>query len=312
MRTGTSPLFPASTEGAVTLNAVIETREGDRLPLELALYVSLEVSKQVARLHALGKGAGALGAKTVWCLRDGRVVVGEHEAGSQRDEVHALGRLVYRLLSGSDSVSEWPPSYFNPGVDAELDAVVMSTLSSDPSKRPYSAHVLVEAVGGVFEELDLQPSPEGLQRLVLAVPDEEPAAPVVEAAPVKPAPAPAPAPVPKLKPHPRPAPEAVESQFSQEYRVPQRQIEIPAWLAPMLTPTRLAVAGVGVLVLLLTVLAWPSKPSRAAQRLEAEPVAAQETVRPAVQTPKLVPVAKPASSVAFKKADKKKAFVARR
>ena len=53
MRTGTSPLFPASTEGAVTLNAVIETREGDRLPLELALYVSLEVSKQVARLHAL-------------------------------------------------------------------------------------------------------------------------------------------------------------------------------------------------------------------------------------------------------------------
>ncbi|MBX7100690.1 MAG: hypothetical protein K1X89_23455 [Myxococcaceae bacterium] len=297
----------------MTLNAVIETREGDRLPLELALFVSMEVSKQVARLHALGKGAGSLSAKTVWCLRDGRVVVGECEAGSQRDEVHALGRLVYRLLSGSESVSEWPPSYFNPGVDAELDAVVMSTLSSDPSKRPYSAHVLVEAVSGVFEELDLEPSPEGLQRLVLAVPDEEPVT-VAEPAPVQAAvvaPAPAPAKVPVLKPHPRPAPEAMESQFSAEYRVPDRRIEIPAWLAPLMTPTRLAVAGVGVLVLLLTVLAWPSKPSRGAQRPDAEPVAAKETVR-AAPAPQLVPMAKPASAVSFKKADKKKAIVARR
>jgi hypothetical protein len=164
MRAFTSPQFPAQLDGAVTLQAAIDAREGDRLPLELALYISSELGKQVAQLKAMGRGVAELDARRVWCTRQGAVWIPEtsEKAGS----ASGLGRLVYGLLSGASEVSDWPPSYFNPGVDASLDAAVMAALNAD------DAQAVVDAVTVAVGQLEPGAPIESMARLVLSVPDE--------------------------------------------------------------------------------------------------------------------------------------------
>lgn len=173
MRSVTHPLFPAQVAGAVTLQDVIDAREGDRLPLELALYVSGEVGKQVAQLESMGR-QGALDPKRVWCTSKGAVVV--HEAQGTTDP-HALSDLVYRLLSGSGDVSAWPPSYFNPSVDDSIDAAVMRAVNGE---QPEAKQALVETVTSAANALDPEAAVDGMARLVFAV----------EPKPAEPAPAP--------------------------------------------------------------------------------------------------------------------------
>jgi hypothetical protein len=178
MRSVTNPLFPAQVEGAVTLQALIDAREGNRLPLELALYVSGEVGKQVAQLQAIGR-EGSLDPKRVWCTSKGAVTVHEAKGGESR----SLGPLVYQLLSGAEDVSAWPPSYFNPSVAESLDAAVMSAVNPD---GPSDTRAMVEALNAATQELDQEASVAGMARLVFAVPDEpkaELAAPVEKPAP---------------------------------------------------------------------------------------------------------------------------------
>lgn len=173
--------MPHTTPGAVTLEQILEAREGERLPLDVALSASLAISQKLSEFHVAGLSASPLTAAGVRCFEGGQIALTPAPLISQNDDVHRLGRLVYRLLSGSESVSEWPPSYFNPGVDSELDAVLMATVSPDRNVRPCDARVLIDAISGLFEELGLSPSREGLAHLVLSVPDAEPAA----AAPVQ-------------------------------------------------------------------------------------------------------------------------------
>ena len=165
----TSPSVPV-VDGAVTLQAAIDAREGDRLPLELALYISGEVGRQVERLHALGKGVAALDPKRVWCTRQGAVFV--PETSSARPEGEGLARLVYRLLSGSGEVSAWPPSYFNPGVEASLDEAVMAAVDAE---APEKTEAMVAVLSAAASRLEANASIDGMARLVLAVPDDEPA-----------------------------------------------------------------------------------------------------------------------------------------
>ncbi len=62
------------------------------------------------------------------------------------------------------------PSHFNPGVDAELDAVILAALAQDSSQRPASLRVLEGALDAVFEELELTPSGDELANFVAKVP----------------------------------------------------------------------------------------------------------------------------------------------
>lgn len=172
MRTVTNPLFPAQVAGAVTLQDLIDAREGDRLPLDLALYVSAQLGKQVEQLKVIGR-QGVLDPKRVWCTSKGAVVV--HEAvDTSRVEPRGLARLIYRLLSGAGDVSAWPPSYFNPSVAEPLDAAVMSAVNEE---QPEDLQAVVEAVNAASVELDPEASVAGMARLVFAVPDPEPAPP---------------------------------------------------------------------------------------------------------------------------------------
>jgi hypothetical protein len=173
MRSVTTPLFPAQIAGAVTLQAVIDAREGDRLPHELALYVSGELGKQVAELQKIGREA-SLDPQRVWCTSKGAVVVPEAAPGEPR----GLGALIYRLLSGSREVSAWPPSYFNPLVGDSLDAAVMSAVDTD---KPEETRAMVDALSAAASGLDPEASVTGMARLVFAVSDEPKAAPGIAA-----------------------------------------------------------------------------------------------------------------------------------
>ncbi len=167
MRSVTQPLFPASV-GAVTLQDVLDAREGDRLPLDLALYVSGEVGKQVTQLQAQGR-EGALDPKRVWCTHKGAVVV--HEASGGKADPHALSDLVYRLLSGSGEVSAWPPSYFNPSVAESIDAAVMKAIAEE---GPEVRSALLDAVTSAATSVDPEVAVDGMARLVYAVSPDEP------------------------------------------------------------------------------------------------------------------------------------------
>ena len=168
MRSVTTPLFPAQVAGAVTLQDVIDAREGNRLPLDLAVYLAAELGKQAAQLKALGRQF-VLDPKRVWCTSKGAVVV--HEAIDAPSESRGLGRLIYRLLSGSGDVSAWPPSYFNPSVAQSLDAAVMSAVSDE---QPEDLGALVDALNAASSGLDSEAAVAGMARLVFAVPDERP------------------------------------------------------------------------------------------------------------------------------------------
>ena len=164
----TRALFPAQVDGAVTLQAALDAREGDRLPLEVALYIAAELATHVAELNALGKGVGAIDPSRVWCTRQGAVWV--PETADPKADGAGLGGLVYRLLSGAAEVTAWPPSYFNPAVDSSLDAAVMDAVNGE---GPKDAKAMVEAVKAACKQLVPAASIEGMARLVLAVPDEE-------------------------------------------------------------------------------------------------------------------------------------------
>jgi hypothetical protein len=85
--------------------------------------------------------------------------------------VHAVGALFYRLLTGKAPAARdvVAPSHFNPGVDSELDAVILAALAPDSSQRPASVRVLENALAAIFEELELTPTPDELAAAVKSV-----------------------------------------------------------------------------------------------------------------------------------------------
>ncbi len=221
MRSVTTPLFPAQIEGAVTLQALIDAREGNRLPLELAMYLSGELSRQVTQLQALGR-AGSLDPNRVWCTSKGAVVVHESAPG----EAHGLGPLIYRLLSGSGEVSAWPPSYFNPSVAEAVDVAVMSAVNT---ANPQDTQAMLEVLNAAAIGLDQEASITGMARLVFAVSDDS-------------------------KSVPAPLPALVVARSSAEQEV-DRAVSWPQRARAWGTPRRFAFVGGAGLVLIAAMIA---------------------------------------------------------
>jgi hypothetical protein len=158
---------------SVSLSQVLAAQAGGHLPLETALYACGELARLVATEHEMGRAVTGLDPDHIRCTRAGGVVLtgARVHHPDTRADVHAVGGIFYRLLTGKipaarDAVA---PSRFNPGVDGELDAVILASLATDPSKRPASLRVLEGSLAAVFEELELTASPEGLASVVSMV-----------------------------------------------------------------------------------------------------------------------------------------------
>jgi hypothetical protein len=164
----------SSSNDAVALSQVLAAQAGGRLPLSSALYACGEVARLVASEHELGRTVTGLDADHIRCTRSGGLVLGGARVHTPdvRSDVQAVGAIFYRLLTGKAPAAGevFAPSHFNPGVDSELDAVILSALAPDPSQRPASVRVLETALAAVFEELEVTPSGDELASVVAGLP----------------------------------------------------------------------------------------------------------------------------------------------
>lgn len=159
---------------SVALSQVLTAQAGGRLPLSTALYACSEVSRLVATEHEMGRTVTGLDADHIRCTKAGGVVLGGARVHhpDTRSDVRAVGAIFYQLLTGKSPASRdvVAPSHFNPGVDSELDAVILAALANDAAQRPASLRVLEGALAAVFEELELTPSPQELAEVVAKIP----------------------------------------------------------------------------------------------------------------------------------------------
>lgn len=172
---------------SVSLGRIFHAQAGEALPLDVSLYVAAELAARVSQLHGLGKAFGGFGPEHVKVDRTGAIRIDSTQRkGDTQPDMLSLGVAVYQLLSGK-SIREamelgagtlHPPSAFNPVVDDELDAVIMAAVT--PERSAVTAGALEEALYGVFEEMDMDPSPEALAPFVTRA---------IEAAKPKPKPA---------------------------------------------------------------------------------------------------------------------------
>ena len=159
---------------SVALAQVLSAQAGGRLPLSTALYACSEVARLVAAEHEMGHTVTGLDLEHVRCTKTGGVILtgARVHHPDARADVHAVGVIFYNLLTGKGPAARdvVAPSHFNPGVDSELDAVILAALAKDPSLRPSSLRVLEGALSAVFEELELTPAPEELAEVVARIP----------------------------------------------------------------------------------------------------------------------------------------------
>src|SRR5205823_5002416 len=89
-------------------------------------------------------------------------------------DVYSIGAIAYELLTGRlvPPGQAQPPSAFNPGVEPTVDELVLAAIDCEPDQRPYTARALMSGVAHAFREMDLEPDPAELGRLVAVVSPE--------------------------------------------------------------------------------------------------------------------------------------------
>ncbi|UJR79803.1 protein kinase domain-containing protein [Sandaracinus amylolyticus] len=140
--------------------------EGQSLSLRGAYNVIANVAKALTAAHEKGASHGALRPAVVWISKNGRVKVSElgiarailRTAGpaalgateqpflapeiraggapDARTDVFGLGGLLYTMLTGRTAGDDFvPPSQAHPEGSADIDAILLRCLASDPAAR---------------------------------------------------------------------------------------------------------------------------------------------------------------------------------
>lgn len=150
-----------------------------RLTLSATLYVILKVAEEVKAMAGQGRHAGSIPASRVRLHGKAKIDLArgrypsnapelkQGEAGDALSDVYEVGSLLYRMLTGARPKGDFEaPSAINPAVDTSLDDLVMGAIAADPGVRPYSMDALIKQLHGIFQELDLEPSPSELSAFV--------------------------------------------------------------------------------------------------------------------------------------------------
>lgn len=160
-----------------SLQAHLEAR--GRLPLDLALSLSLELVDAVARVHASRRVLGGFSTADVVVLPDGSLSVNAvARAGEDVSlDVFAVGTVLFQLFTGltlnqararlgvSPLHAAPPASAVNPALDDAIDALLGQLLDARPTARPHSLRLVQLNLEEVCELYELTPSREPLQAL---------------------------------------------------------------------------------------------------------------------------------------------------
>lgn len=144
----------------------------ERLPLELALSLAVEVVDAVATAHQQRATFGRLTPADFRVEADGSLAVTAERlpGGDVAADAFAVGAVLYQLFTGFtpaqararlqvSPLHDAPPaSQLNPAIDDALEAMLAQLLARDPARRPYSLRLVEVALADACEFLDLEPS----------------------------------------------------------------------------------------------------------------------------------------------------------
>lgn len=150
----------------------------ERLPLDLALSLSVEVVSAIASAHQQRRAFGNLCAADLVVQPDGSLaVLAPSVAGADSaTDTFAVGAVLYQLFTGLtpnqaraqlkvSALHDVPPaSRLNPAIDDTLDELLSLMLARDPARRPQSLRVVEALLVDVCESVDLEPSRAAILR----------------------------------------------------------------------------------------------------------------------------------------------------
>ena len=203
--------FATQTSRAVASNTLASRLTAQRLPLDLALCLAVELVDSVADAHQQRRIFTQLTAADFVVLPDGAfAVTAPSTISSSTDtsaDTFAVGAVLYQLFTGLSpsqararlSVSplhEVPlASQLNPAIDDTLEGLLSMMLDRDPTLRPHSLRVIEALLVDVCESLELEPSRAAILHWASIAPSLSVVQPVVRSV------APPPTPKPAVKRH---------------------------------------------------------------------------------------------------------------
>lgn len=176
----------------LTVLSLADRLGADRLPLDLALSLAVEVVDAVATAHVRRQAFGHLTAADLVVQADGSVAVTAASApgAEPAGDTFSVGAVLYQLFTGLTpnqararlSVSPLhavpPASLVNPAIDDSIEHLLATTLDHDPARRPQSLRVVEALLAEACDVFDLDPSREDVAAWAATK-----AAPVAVAAP---------------------------------------------------------------------------------------------------------------------------------
>ena len=153
-------------------NTLASRLTADRLPLDLALSIAVEVVDAVANAHQQRRAFSRLSPADFEIARDGSLTITAPslEGADPATDNFAVGTVLYQLFTGLTpnqararlSVSplhEAPlASKINPAIDDTLEGLLSMMLDKNPARRPHSLRVIEGLLSDVCETLEVEPS----------------------------------------------------------------------------------------------------------------------------------------------------------
>lgn len=150
----------------------------ERVPLEIALSIAVEVVEAVAAAHQNRRAFGRLSPADLVLLGDGSIGVTAPalEGADPSTDTFAVGAVLYQLFTGLtpnqarahlaiSPLQDAPPaSRINPAIDDTIEGLLALMLDRNPSRRPHSLRVIEGLLVDVCESLELVPSRTAIQK----------------------------------------------------------------------------------------------------------------------------------------------------
>ena len=144
----------------------------ERLPLDIALSLAVEVVEAVAAAHQQRCAFGRLSPADLVVQRDGSIGITAPalEGADSSTDTFAVGAVLYQLFTGLtpnqararlavSPLHDAPPaSRINPAVDDTIEGLLCLMLDRNPARRPHSLRVIEALLVDVCESLELEPS----------------------------------------------------------------------------------------------------------------------------------------------------------